>query len=175
MSNGDGVLATIKFKVIADKPSKLGLRDVILTNSEGKESYAWIDGAQLLKTVITEDGESVTCSTNISEDVNKDCVVNIQDLVLVATKFGDRGGIPEDVNGDGTVNIVDLVLVAGAFGNTAGAPAIYAEGQEMLSVFNVQQWLRAARSVNSIDPTFQRGILVLEQLLMAVLPQETAL
>ena len=174
-TDGDGVIATIKFKVKAIRTSKLGLRDVILTNSEGKESYAWIDGAQLLKTVITEDGESVTCSTNISEDVNKDCVVNIQDLVLVATKFGDRGGIPEDVNGDGTVNIVDLVLVAGAFGNTADAPSIYAAAHEMISAFNVQQWLHEARTVNLDDPTFQRGVLMLEQLLMAVLPKETAL
>ncbi len=175
VSNGDGTLATIKFKVKAIRTSKIGLRDVILSNSEGNKSYAWIEGAQLLKSVVTEDGESITCTTIIREDVNKDCEVNIQDLVLVATKFGDRGGIPEDVNGDGTVNIVDLVLVAGAFGDTAGAPAIYAEGQEMLSAFNVQQWLRDARTVNSTDPTFQRGILVLEQLLTVILPQKTAL
>ena len=175
VSNGDGTLATIKFKVKAVRTSKLGLRDVILANSEGKESYAWIEGAQLLKTVTTEDGESVTCSTNISEDVNKDCVVNIQDLVLVATKFGNRGGIPEDVNGDGTVNIVDLVLVAGAFGDTAGAPAVYAEAHETFTASNVQQWLREARTVNATDLIFQRGMLVLEQLLMVLLPQETAL
>ena len=67
------------------------------------------------------------------------------------------------------------MLVAGAFGNTAGAPAIYAEGDEMLSAINVQQWLHEARAVNATDPTFQRGVLMLEQLLMAILPKETAL
>ncbi|MDE0481454.1 MAG: cohesin domain-containing protein [Candidatus Poribacteria bacterium] len=175
VSNGNGTLATVKFKVKAIRTSKLGLRDVILSNPEGNKSYAWIEGAQLLKTVITEDGESIICSTNISEDVNKDCVVNIQDLVLVATNFGKGGGIASDVNSDGRVDIIDLVLVAGAFGDTAGAPTVYEDVQEMLSSFNVQQWLHEARKVNLPDSTFQRGILMLEQLLMTTLPKETAL
>lgn len=175
VSNGDGVLATIKFKVNAIRTSKLGLRDVILSDNEGKTSYAWIDGAQILKSVITEDGETITCSTIISEDVNKDCVVNIQDLVLVATNFGKAGGNESDVNGDGRVDIIDLVLVAGAFGNTAGAPTVYAEAQEIFTPTNVQQWIREARKVNLTDPAYQRGILTLQQLLIALPPKETVL
>ena len=52
-------------------------------------------------------------------DVNNDGVVNIQDLVRVANKFGESGGtaIPEDVNNDGVVDIRDLVRVANHFGN----------------------------------------------------------
>ena len=50
------------------------------------------------------------------EDVNRDSVVNILDLVAVAGKFGEKDAGNADVNGDGTVNIQDLVLVAGAFG-----------------------------------------------------------
>ena len=52
-------------------------------------------------------------------DVNNDGVVNIQDLVRVANKFGESGGtaIPEDVNNDGIVDIRDLVRVANHFGN----------------------------------------------------------
>ncbi|RKU09813.1 hypothetical protein C6501_14555 [Candidatus Poribacteria bacterium] len=174
-SSGDGTLATVKFKVKAVRTSKIGLRDVLLSDSEGNKSYAWIEGAQLLKSIITEDGESVVCSTIIREDVNKDCEVNIQDLVLVATNFGKGGGIASDVNSDGRVDIIDLVLVAGAFGDTASAPSVYADTQEMLSAFNVQQWLREARRINITDPTFQRGILMLEQLLTTALPKETAL
>ena len=175
VSNGDGVLATIKFKVNAIRTSKLGLRDVILSNPEGNQSYAWIDGAEIIKSVTTEDGETITCSTIISEDVNRDCQINIQDLVLVATNFGKGGGNASDVNSDGRVDIIDLVLVAGAFGDTAGAPTVYPEAHEMLSASNIQQWLYEARTVNATDPTFHRGILVLEQLLMTVLPKETAL
>ena len=175
VSNGDGALATIKFKVKAIRTSKIGLRDVILSDPEGKTSYAWIDGAEVLKSVTTEDGETITCSTNISEDVNKDCIVNIQDLVLVATNFGKGGGNASDVNSDGSVNIVDLVLVAGAMGGTNGAPAIYVDAQKTLSASNIHLWLTEARIIDNNEPIFQRGVLMLEQLLMAALPTETLL
>ena len=60
-----------------------------------------------------EDGQ-ITVPVQISEDVNADGVINIQDLVLVASNFGQIGRNTADVNGDGIVNIVDLTLVAGA-------------------------------------------------------------
>lgn len=57
------------------------------------------------------------------EDVNKDSVVNIQDLVLVAASFGqlrDRNAQQDpDVNRDGIVNVLDLVRVSKSFGQTA--------------------------------------------------------
>ena len=57
------------------------------------------------------------------EDVNKDGVVNIQDLVLVAGSFGqprDRNAEQDpDVNRDGIVNVLDLVRVSNSFGQTA--------------------------------------------------------
>ena len=59
----------------------------------------------------------------IAADVNGDSVVNIQDLVLVASRFGEIGENETDVNADGVVNIQDLVLVARAFGEGTAAPA----------------------------------------------------
>ncbi len=54
------------------------------------------------------------------EDVNKDGVVNIQDLVLVAAAFGnaaDRNALQSpDVNRDGIINVLDLVRVGNSFG-----------------------------------------------------------
>ncbi len=51
----------------------------------------------------------------VKEDVTRDGVVNIQDLVFVASNLGESGDPSADVNKDGVVNIQDLVLVAGAF------------------------------------------------------------
>ena len=49
-------------------------------------------------------------------DVTDDGVVNILDLVFVASHFGDVN-TDADVNGDGAVNILDLTLVAQNFSN----------------------------------------------------------
>ena len=61
----------------------------------------------------------------VKGDVNGDGVVNIQDLVLVAGRFGQTGQNDADINGDGVVNILDLVLVAGAFANVPAAPSLH--------------------------------------------------
>ena len=53
------------------------------------------------------------------EDVNTDGVVNIQDLVLVATAFGQTATLDADVNRDGVVNVLDLVRVGKSLGQTA--------------------------------------------------------
>ena len=52
----------------------------------------------------------------IPGDVNSDGVVNIQDMVLIASNFGQTGVNTADVNGDGVVNVQDLVWVASYFG-----------------------------------------------------------
>ena len=54
----------------------------------------------------------------IKADVNADGIVNIQDLVLVASHLGETGLSPGDVNGDGVVNIQDLVLIASHLGDS---------------------------------------------------------
>ncbi|MDE0089696.1 MAG: dockerin type I domain-containing protein [Candidatus Poribacteria bacterium] len=62
----------------------------------------------------------------LASDVNRDGIVNILDLVFVASHFGktlseDKYPNP-DVNKDGTVNILDLTLVASYFGKYSGIP-----------------------------------------------------
>ena len=112
----------------------------------------------------------------LAADVNNDGIVNIIDLTLVASNFGKRGETAADVNGDGVVNIVDLTLVAGAFGDTAAAPELWSRQLEIAPTrADLEAWLREARQMNLTDPTFQRGILILEQLLASLTPKETAL
>ena len=80
-----------------------------------------------------------------------------------------------DVNGDGLVNIQDLVLVAGALGNSAAAPSLHPQFLEMLTAADVKLWLSHARQANLTDAISQKGILFLERLLVALIPEETAL
>ena len=62
-------------------------------------------------------------------DVNTDGVINILDLTLVASHFGEKSTADQspnpDVNGDGTVNILDLTLVASHFGKTVPPPIVF--------------------------------------------------
>ena len=110
-----------------------------------------------------------------SVDVNSDGLVNVLDLVLVSINFGKTGQNTADVNGDGIVNIVDLVKVAGEMGAGAAAPAAHPQTLEILTAANVQHWLTQAQDANLTDAASQRGILMLQQLLAALIPKDTAL
>lgn len=53
-------------------------------------------------------------------DVNEDGVMNILDLVFVASQFGQTGTSNHgDTNEDGIVNVQDLVLVANGIGDAS--------------------------------------------------------
>ena len=162
-STGDGTLATFTFEVIAVKGSTLTLFDVLLTNSAGEAFVPTVENAE------------ITESTQSKGDVNGDGIVNILDLVLVASNLGKTGQNASDINGDGLVNIQDLVLVAGALGTSAAAPSLHPQALEMLTATEVKQWLSEAQQLGLIDATSLRGILFLQQLLVSLTPKETTL
>ena len=62
-------------------------------------------------------------------DVNADGLINILDLVVIASHFGETPtadqSLNSDVNGDGNVNILDLVLVASHLGETVRPPVAF--------------------------------------------------
>ena len=116
-------------------------------------------------------------------DVNHDSVVNILDLVLVASQFGTTGPSIADLNADNTVNIQDLVLVANALSSVAAAPPA-----KQPTAALVNTWLQLARQNESVGRversetrhvprgfSYTRGIEVLEQLARALTPDTTAL
>ncbi len=107
-------------------------------------------------------------------DVNRDGVVNILDLVMVAQGLGTDN--PEtDVNKDGLVNILDLVQVAGALGGGGAAPSAYSLDPSIISAADVERWLALAQGSGIGDANFQRGIRFLQQLLAVLSPKETSL
>ena len=159
-SNGAGTLATLTFEVVDFKASALTLSQVYLVDSDGKRWEATTESGQ-----VTEPPEP---AEEVLGDINRDGVVNIQDLAIVGARFGQRGQNRADVNGDGLVDIVDLVLVASEFGGEAAAPSLYPQALELLTAADVQGWLSQAQQLALTDPTYLRGITVLEQLLSGV-------
>ena len=107
-------------------------------------------------------------------DVNRDGVVDISDLVMVAGRLGQSGPNAADVNGDGVVNVNDLILVAGALSETQAAPSLHPTSLEMFTAADVRGWLTQAQGALT-DPKLQSGIRFLEQLLSVLVPKETAL
>ena len=149
--DGDGTLATVT------------LTNVLLSDSAGIGSRPSVEAAE------------ITAPLRAAEDINGDGIVNIQDMVLVATNFGETGENAADVNGDRVVDIRDLVKVAGTFGNAAAASALNPQLLELFTATDVRHWLTQAHSLNLVDVTSQRGIRFLEHLLATLIPKESAL
>ena len=167
VGNGDGTLATLTFRVIDFKASTLTLSQVYLIDSDGKLWEVTTEGGQV---ILPPEPQDI-----VFGDINHDSTVNIQDLVIVHSRFGQTGYNSADVNGDRIVDIADLVLVAGAFDEEAGAPSAQPQALELLNAVDVQGWLSQAQQLAMTDPAYLRGITVLEQLHAALIPQETVL
>ena len=166
-ANGDGTLATLTFKVVDFKPSTVTLSQVYLVDTDGKR---WETTIQNGTVTIPPEPEEETVG-----DINRDGVVDILDLTIVGARLGQRGQNSADLSGDGLVDIVDLVLVAGAFTDEAEAPSLYPQALELLTAADLRQWLTQAQQLALTDPAYLRGIVVLEQLRAALIPQETTL
>ncbi|MDE0398836.1 MAG: T9SS type A sorting domain-containing protein [Candidatus Poribacteria bacterium] len=137
-------------------------------------SGGW-DGIVLLWDM-NPDGVAETETLQLAEDANDDGVIDIQDLVFVASQFGQSGvENAADINADGVVDIADILLVAGVLETGNAAPSAYSRSIGLLTVAEVEQWLMQAEEVNDKGPVFQRGIAVLESLLAVLTPKETVL
>ena len=176
--NGDGTLATITFQVVDAKASGFLLTQAIFVNPEGERLFPCVENhivvGDIAEDAIVEGGTGSE-SVYLAEDVNSDGVVNILDLALVSSNFGQTGENEADVNGDGIVDIVDLVMVAAALGNTADAPSVHPQSFAMLTTADVQGWLTQAQHLNLTDVASQRGIHFLERLLTVLTPEKTIL
>ena len=116
-------------------------------------------------------------------DVNRDGRVSVLDLILIAQQLGQRvpAGSPVDLNGDGVVSILDLILTARALGSTTAAaappnpPAPLSGGEGRVDAAMIEAWIAQARLEDDGSLAFKEGIEMLENLLAALIPEETAL
>ena len=162
-AQGDGTLAYLTFEVVEPRLSFVSLVDVGLSDPNGELSHPHLVHARVIE------------QPPLGGDVNGDGVVNILDLVLVAVNFTKIGENDADVNGDGVVNILDLVQVAGAIGGAGAAPSAYSLDLSIIRAADAARWLSEARGLEVGDANLERGIRFLEQLLAALMPDETAL
>ena len=126
-------------------------------------------------------------------DVNGDGVVDVADLVIVATAYGTQvppgTDLPADVNSDGVVNLPDLILVAQAIdaaGGGANAPSLInietvVEASNAVSAgnfasHNVAAALADAKLEKGVPETLLKALQhLLIEIEMAEIPESTAL
>ena len=163
--NGSGSLVRVKFKAKSQGDTRVALQNFLFGSSTGDIIPA---GPQEIQFTVM-----VRLTTG---DVNRDGVVSILDLILIAQQLGQRvpPNSPVDVNRDGVINIFDLTLVAQGIGGAA-APAIKRVDSERDRDL-IEAWIAEARLVDDGSIAFRQGIANLESLLASlIIPQETAL
>ncbi len=160
--SGTGTLVQVTFK--AESP---GETEVTLDNLQFGSSTGDSIAASPPPIFITIE-ERVTPG-----DVNRDGVVSILDLILVAQQLGNSVSpdSPVDLNGDGVVSIFDLVPIAQRIAGASAAPI----GAESVDAAMIESWIAQARLEDDGSLAFKQGIANLEKLLASLIPEETAL
>ena len=163
--SGTGTLLQVTFKAKSAGETELTLQNFQFGSATGDSIPA---GPHEVRIVVEE--------RLATGDVNRDGVVSILDLILVAQQLGKRvpANSPADLNRDGVVSILDLILAAQAIGNTtaSAAPAI---GTESVDSAMIEAWIAQARLEDDGSLAFKQGIENLQALLASLIPEETAL
>ena len=131
----------------------------------------------------------------LPEDVNRDGVVNLQDLTFlwrVLLNLADVNGDglvtnadtllvqAADANDDGLVDVKDLLQVAGWLGAKELSAPSHSQEPVAFTAADVQEWILQAKQFGTREPVYEKGIRALEQLLATLQqveakPKETAL
>ena len=127
--NGTGTLLQVRFKAKSAGETEVALYKFQFGSVTGDSIPA---GPHQIRIVVEE---QLTTG-----DVNRDGVVSILDLILVAQQLGKRvsAGSPVDVNRDGIVSILDLILVSQGI---AGSPAAPLVGTASIDAATIEAWM----------------------------------
>ena len=162
-ASGTGTLLQVRFKAKSAGETELALQKFQFGSTTGDSIPA---GPHEIRITLEE--------RLTTGDVNRDGVVSILDLILVAQQLGKRvpAGSAVDVNGDGVVSILDLIRVAQGI---AGSPAAPAVGTDSVNAATIEAWIAQARLEDDGSLAFKQGIENLQRLLASLIPEETAL
>ena len=200
-SPGDqGSLATITFKVLAYAEEALGVHNVVFQSDVDRNNDSRFD--RISYSILVRDVFVATELTRyIKEDVNQDGVLNIQDLIAVASTIGTLNP-RTDISGDGFVNVLDIVMIynhvlwgvmptannpiptlleveepdENPSTREANRPAIAAPSSSgNVTPDMIQNWIDDAQIEDDGSEIFERGIANLESLLKSKVPTQTRL
>ncbi len=162
-ATGTGSLLQVNFRAKSGGETKLALQNFQFGSVTGDS----IPASPHQITIVVE-GQLAT------GDVNRDGVVTILDLILIAQQLGKRvpAGSPVDVNGDGVVTILDLILVSQGIAGSSAAPPV---GAESVDAAMIEAWIAQARLEDDGSLAFKEGIENLQNLLASLIPEKTAL
>ena len=162
-ASGTGTLLQVRFKAKSAGETELALQKFQFGSTTGDSIPA---GPHEIRITLEE--------RLTTGDVNRDGVVSILDLILVAQQLEKRvpAGSAVDVNGDGVVSILDLIRVAQGI---AGSPAAPAVGTDSVNAATIEAWIAQARLEDDGSLAFKQGIENLQRLLASLIPEETAL
>ena len=174
--NGIGTLLQVRFKAKSVGETQLALGKFQFGSATGNSIPA---GPQEIRIVVEE--------RLTTGDVNRDGIVSILDLILVAQQLGKRvpAGSAVDVNGDGIVSILDLIRVSQGIAESPAAPStpplvlasrpVGAGEKGGVDTAMIKSWIAQARLEDDGSLAFKQGIENLEALLRSLIPEETAL
>ena len=161
--SGTGTLLQVRFRAKSRGETELALHKFQFGSVTGDSIPA---GPHEIRIIVEEE--------LATGDVNRDGVVSILDLILVAQQLGKRvsAGSAVDVNGDGVVSILDLIRVAQGIAGSSAAPSV---GTESAAAATIEAWIAQARLEDDGSPAFKQGIENLQALLASLIPEETVL
>ena len=184
--SGTGTLLQVRFKAKSAGETELALHKFQFGSTTGDSIPA---GPHQIRITVEE--------RLTTGDVNRDGVVSILDLILVAQQLGKRvpAGSAVDVNGDGVVSILDLIRVAQGIAQSPAAPSLRSfadppgsprrqgdvsfaprlRGEWGVDAATIEAWIAQARLEDDGSLSFKQGIENLENLLASLIPEETAL
>ena len=184
--SGTGTLLQVRFKAKSAGETELALQKFQFGSVTGDSIPA---GPHEIRITVEE--------RLTTGDVNRDGVVSILDLILVAQQLGKRvpAGSAVDVNGDGVVSILDLIRVAQGIAQSPAAPSLRSfadppgsprrqgdvsfaprlRGEWGVDAATIEAWIAQARLEDDGSLAFKQGIENLQKLLASLIPEETAL
>ena len=133
--SGSGTVLQVRFEAKSEGETNLALQNFQFGSISGEDIPA---GPHEIHFTVEEQLPTA--------DVNRDGVVSILDLILIAQQLGQRvpPNSPVDVNRDGVIDIFDLTLTAQGIAGSPAAPMAATVGVDAATI---EAWIEQARIV----------------------------